>query len=181
MRSRHWLSALSGACAFFCVIAYAKASGVQGSGLVTLNGSITETPCAIDTQSRDQSIDLGATPIGVMARDGQGKAHPFHIHLVNCQIARLDPSQEDWRYFQVTFEGSVDRGFFGLSGDARGVALMLTDSSGRIAHPGEPLLPGELSSAGEQTLDYTLRLVGNQQRLLAGDFRTTLRFRMNYY
>ncbi|EMJ5851806.1 type 1 fimbrial protein [Klebsiella aerogenes] len=181
MRTRHWLSVLSGACVFFCVIAYAKVPGAQGNGLITLNGSITETPCAIDTQSRDQSIDMGATPVSVMARDGQGEARPFHIRLVNCRLARLDPSQEDWRYFQATFEGPVDRGFFGLSGDAGGVALMLTDSSGRITHPGEPLLPGELSSVSEQTLDYTLRLVGNQQRLRAGDFRTTLRFRMNYY
>ncbi|WP_307803486.1 fimbrial protein [Rahnella sp. ChDrAdgB13] len=166
--------------ALFCAEGQASDPKNQGTGQVTLNGTITETPCVIDTQSRDQSIDMGATPVSTLARDGRGEAHPFRIRLVNCRLAHLNPSLPDWRYFRATFEGPVDNGQFGLSGDAGGVALMLTDAAGNVARPGEPLLPGELTG-GDQDLDYTLRLVGNRQGLRAGDFRTALRFRMDYY
>jgi len=166
--------------ALFCTEGYAGTPGKQGAGKVTLNGSITETPCVIDTQSRDQSIDMGITPVSVLARDGRGDAHPFRIRLINCRLTHLNTTLPDWRYFRATFEGPVDNGQFGLSGDARGVALMLTDASGNIARPGEPLLPVGLTR-GDQVLNYTLRLVGNRQGLRAGDFRTSLRFRMDYY
>lgn len=157
----------------------ACAAHPQGYGRVSMRGSIIETPCAIDTQSRDQTVDMGTTPTGVIARDGQGVARPFSIHLVNCHLAHLDAGATDWRYFQATFDGLNDNDRFGLSGNARGVALELTDSRGNVARPGEALLPGELNAGGSR-LDYTLRLVGDGQVLRAGDFHTTLRFRLDY-
>lgn len=152
----------------------------QGHGRVNVQGSIVEVPCAIDTQSRDQSVDMGVTPTAVIARDGRGISRPFHIRLVNCHLARLDTGRPDWRFFRATFDGDNERDLFALAGTARGVALELVDSEGSIAHPGLPLPPGTLVE-GEQQLNYTLRLVGNRKALDAGSFRTTLRFRMDYY
>ncbi|HBV9912403.1 TPA: type 1 fimbrial protein [Klebsiella aerogenes] len=168
----------------FCLLASFVVQGAlaqpQEHGRVSLRGSIIETPCAIDTQSRDQTVDMGATPVGVIARDGHGAARSFSIRLVNCHLERSDKGQADWRYFRATFDGPSENGQFGLHGGARGVSLQLADRDGNIASPGEPLPPGRLIS-GNQELDYTLRLVGDRQSLLAGDFHTILRFRMDYY
>ncbi|MEX3098855.1 fimbrial protein [Serratia ureilytica] len=144
-----------------------------------MRGSIIETPCAIDTQSCDQTVDMTSTPTGMIARDGKGAGRTFSIRLVNCHLAHLEAGIMDWRYFRATFDGLNDNGLFSLNGNARGVALELTDSHGNIARPGEPLLPGELKN-GNLRLDYTLRLVGNNQILRAGDFHTTLSFRLDY-
>jgi type 1 fimbria pilin len=40
------------------------ASAHQGQGLVNVQGSIVDVPCAIAVSSRDQSIDLAMLPIG---------------------------------------------------------------------------------------------------------------------
>ncbi|MEN4700026.1 fimbrial protein [Pantoea agglomerans] len=177
MRQVHRFSVL--ACWFIFLGADAGAAHPQGYGRVSMRGSIIDTACAIDTQSRDQTVDMGATPTGVIARDGHGAARSFTIRLVNCRLAQPDERGAGWRDVRATFEGLNHNGLFGLNGNTRGVALELTDRHGNIARPGEPLPTGELS-AGNQQLDYTLRLVGDRQVLRAGDFRTILRFRMEY-
>ena len=152
----------------------------RGHGRVNVQGSVIETPCAIDTQSRDQTVDMGATPVSTIARDGHGASRAFSIRLIHCHLARLNAALPDWRYFRVMFDGPDDGGWFGLGGSARGVALQVEDARGNLARPGEPLPPGALSGASQQ-LDYTLRLVSNGQLPRAGNFRTALRFRIDYY
>lgn len=178
MNSKYWL-----AMAFYSFIFPSNTALAtrkdQGHGQVILGGSIIETPCSIDIQSRDQSIDMNATPISVIARDGQGETHPFSINLVNCDLAHLDANRPDWRYFRVSFDGPEDKGLFALGGNTHGVALKLTDEFGNVASPGIPLPAGKLTS-GSQKLNYNLRLVGNEQVLKAGDFHTILRFKMEY-
>ncbi|ALX93542.1 hypothetical protein AV650_08180 [Serratia fonticola] len=80
----------------------------------------------------------------------------------------------------MTFDGDNDRGHFGVNGEARGVALMIRDARGEVAAPGEALQASSMLP-GERKLHYTLSLVGNQQTLRAGDYRTAIRFRMDYY
>lgn len=178
MNSKYWLTMAF--CGFVLSSNPVLATGKdQGHGQVILGGSIIETPCSIDTQSRDQSIDMNATPISVIARDGQGDTHTFSINLVNCDLAQLDANRPDWRFFRVSFDGAEDKGLFALGGNAHGVALKLTDEFGHIARPGVPLPSGNLIS-GSQKLNYNLRLVGNEQVLKTGDFRTVLRFKIDY-
>lgn len=156
----------------------ARAAG--GAGRVNMQGAVIETACAIDTDSSDQTIDMSVMPLSQIIRDGQGVQHPFEIRLVNCVLGRVDKTQPDWQRFQVTFDGRADNGLFGVEGQARGVALQLADNVGNIATPGEPL-PAMDIIAGDHELNYSLRLVSNQQILRAGDYTSTLRFKMDYY
>ncbi len=151
-----------------------------GWGRVNMQGSIIETACAIDTQSRDQTIDMDTAPVSQIARDGQGVSRPFSIRLVNCVLGRIDPRLPDWQRFQVTFDGRADTGGFGVEGEANGVALQITDAGGNIANPGQALPAGEIIP-GDKTLNYSMRLVGNNQVLKAGEYYSTLRFKMDYY
>lgn len=149
-------------------------------GRVNMQGSIIESACAIDTQSRDQTIDMNIIPISQIVRDGYGIGQPFSIRLVNCLLGRTDPNLADWQRFQITFDGRADTHGFGIDGGANGLALEITDIAGNIVHPGKASSAKEFTF-GEQTLNYTVRLVGNRQLLKAGGYYTTLSFKMDYY
>lgn len=156
------------------------AAQAQGWGRVNMQGAIIDTACAIAAGSRDQAIDMGSVPVADIIRDGQGISRPFSIELINCVLTRSNSSLPDWQHFQVTFDGEADGESFGVRGEAKGVALQITDVGGNIANPGQALPAGDITP-GDKTLNYTLRLVTNKQLLKAGDYYSTLRFKMDYY
>ncbi|CAI1243971.1 TPA: fimbrial protein [Serratia fonticola] len=151
-----------------------------GWGRVNMQGAVIETACAIDTNSRDQTIDMSVAPLNQIIRDGKGATRSFSIRLVNCVLGRIDENLAKWQRFQVTFDGRVDNGLFGVDGQARGVALQLTDSEGNIVSPGNPTPLLDITE-GDRALNYSLRLVSNQQRLRSGEYTSTIRFKMDYY
>ncbi|MBU5412431.1 fimbrial protein [Serratia ureilytica] len=152
----------------------------QGWGRVNMQGSIIDTACAIAAGSREQTIDMDTVPVGDIMRDGQGTTRPFSVELINCELSRLDQKLPDWRHFQVTFDGDADGTLFGISGDAKGVALEITDSRGNKAAPGAPLPLGEITP-GAMKLDYTMKLVSNSQALKPGGYTSAVRFKLDYY
>ncbi|MGQ8776651.1 fimbrial protein [Serratia sp. NA_112.1] len=152
----------------------------QGWGRVNMKGAIIDTACAIAAGSREQVIDMDTVPMGDIMRDGQGTARSFSVDLINCALTRPDPTLPDWRYFQVTFDGDADGALFGVSGEAKGIALEITDSHGNKAEPGEPLPIGGLTP-GTMKLDYTMRLVSNSQVLKSGAYTSAVRFKLDYY
>ncbi|MBC3947771.1 type 1 fimbrial protein [Erwinia persicina] len=153
---------------------------VASWGRVNMQGAVIETACAIDTDSRDQTIDISVMPLTKIIRDGQGLALPFTIRLVNCVLNRVDDNLTQWQRFQVTFDGRVDNGLFGVDGQAEGIALQLTDRHGNIIMPGNPTpLPDVVVS--DRELNYFLRLVSNQKTLRSGEYTSTIRFKIDYY
>ncbi|WP_426785551.1 fimbrial protein [Rahnella variigena] len=162
------------------VVGQVLASDPQGWGKVYMLGSIIETACAIDISSRDQTIDMGLMPVSVIAREGQSITRPFTIQLVNCTLAKNSKSQPEWQHFQVTFDGKPDAGLFSVHGEAQGIALQIADSQGNIALPGIALPKGEVQS-GDMPLKYSLRLVSNNKLLRAGEYFSTVKFKMDYY
>lgn len=155
-------------------------SQASGWGRVNMQGAVIETACAIDTESRDQTIDMFILPLSQIIRDGHGLKRAFNIRLINCVLARIDKKLPDWQRFQVTFDGRVDNGLFAVDGQAQGIALELTDNLGNIATPGKPL-PAINISEGDSQLNYSLRLVSNSQVLRTGEYTSAIRFKMDYY
>lgn len=155
-------------------------AAASGWGRVNMQGAVIETACAIDTNSRDQTIDMSVLPLSQIMRDGQGLTHPFSIKLINCVLDRIDENLPQWRRFQVTFDGRADNGSFGVDGTARGVALQLADNDGNIVTPGIPSPYLDITE-GNRQLNYSLRLVSNQQILRSGEYTSTIRFKMDYY
>jgi len=149
-------------------------------GRVNMQGTVIETACAIDTDNRDQTIDMSVMPLNQIMREGHGVKRIFNIRLINCVVGRINEDAIGWQRFQVTFEGRVDNGLFAVEGQARGVALELTDSDGNISTPGKPL-PGMNVSAGNRQMNYSLRLVSNSQILRSGEYTSAIRFKMDYY
>lgn len=155
-------------------------SAVQGQGRVNMQGAIIDTACAIATESRDQIIAMGITPVADIVRDGRGKEVPFSIELVNCVLERADKKLPDWRQFQVTFDGHNEGDMFGVNGDVSGLAIKITDATGNIARPGMPL-PAMDILPGNYRLNFSMSLVSNKQVLKAGSYFSSVRFKMDYY
>ncbi|UJD79462.1 type 1 fimbrial protein [Serratia rubidaea] len=153
----------------------------QGAGRVRMQGSIIDTPCAIDVDSRDQSVDMSVLPFGQIMHDGRGPSRPFSIRLVNCVLAHDNPNRPDWSTFRVTFDGpSSDGSLFALSGQGRGIGVLIADDAGNTALPGKQMPPGNLH-ADNMMLNYTIRLVADRKPLRAGEYRATIRFKLDYY
>jgi len=149
-------------------------------GRVNMQGTIIDTACAIAAGSREQAIDMERVPVKDIILDGQGITKPFSIELINCVLTRPNNTLPDWNHFQVTFDGETDGELFSVQGKAKGIALQISDRRGNIATPGKPLPLGGISS-GSMQLNYSLRLVSNNQSLLAGDYFSAIRFKLDYY
>nr|WP_261156494.1 fimbrial protein [Serratia fonticola] len=154
------------------------ADGLAGWGRVNMQGSIIDAACAIAVDSREQSIDMGVIPLADIIRDGQGHSKPFSIDLVNCVLDH--PGKEDWKHFQVTFDGDPEGELFGVSGGASGVGLQISDSLGNIATPGKALAFVDIIP-GSMQLNYSLKLVANNHALKSGDYFSSIRFKVNYF
>lgn len=151
----------------------------QGAGTVTMNGQIVDTACTIEVGSREQVIDLGVLPVGVIREHGQGPVKPVDIQLVNCNwVKDSDPTQV-WQGLRVTFDGAADEGLFRVFGEARGVGLFLQDAADRPVIPGQTL-PEQALIPPSMRLRYQLRLVTDHRPLRAGHYQSAIRFKMDY-
>lgn len=159
-----------------CVVMTCSANAGTG---IKMRGTIIETACSIDVGSRDQTIDMGSLSLATIHRDGQGPIRAFHIRLVNCVLARQNPAKPNWQYFKVTFDGAQSRGLFQVDGQASGVGLQIQREDGEVAIPGKGL-SRQVLSIGERDLSYRLRLVANQDALMAGQYSSQLRFKLDY-
>ena len=148
-------------------------------GRVGMQGSIVDTACAIAMADRTQTIDMGTITTGKILHDGQGAGLVFHLGLVNCSLTPVDAGRPDWSRFQVTFDGPADGSLFAVQG-AEGVGLEISDESGHVAMPGQPMPAGALTPGGK-ILTYRIHLRSNSHQLRAGDFQVTIRFKVDYY
>lgn len=143
-----------------------------------MQGAIIDTACAIAVESREQTIDMETVPLADIVRDGQGRSKPFSIELVNCVLER--PGKEDWKQFQVTFDGDAEGDLFGVYGEASGVALRIIDHAGNIASPGKALPLMDITP-GDRQLNYTMKLVANNHALKSGEYFSSIRFKLDYF
>lgn len=161
------------------IVAFATMPDNQGYVRVGMKGSIIDTPCNITGPDEDQIVEIGVEPVGDIIHNGRGSQRKFSIRLVNCSLKSSTPWLPDASRFQITFDGKSDGSLFGIEGKASGVGLEIIDSEGNIAEPGIPL-PTEQLLTGEMRLDYILRLVGDRHRLHAGNYHSTIRFKIEY-
>ncbi|UNX72894.1 fimbrial protein [Klebsiella aerogenes] len=161
-------------------ISAANAVREVGRGTVSMQGSIVETACAIEMNSREQTVDMKTVSVGQISRRGDGIPYPFKIRLINCTPQRVNPNYLPWLSFSVTFDGKHDGNLLGVEGDAEGVGLQIIDEWGNVARPGKSM-PLQDIKPGNYELRYTMHLLPNNRPLRAGYFRSVVRFKMDYY
>lgn len=159
----------------------------QGNGVVVLGGKIIDSACALAANSAYQVIEMEPVSVGEIIREGGGEIHPFSLRLVKCSLRRPAPSRPgsylpDWEHVRVTFEGLTDREgrSFAAIGSSQGVALRITDVSGRESIPGVPMDLMQLTG-DDQELHYALQLISNGRPLAVGSYRAAVRVRLEYF
>ncbi len=138
-----------------------------------MQGSIVESTCNIQTDAKDQSVDLGSMTVGRFIRNGSMYLQPFTVKLQNCSVDNKK------QYYQITFDGETEGKYFALNGDIQGVAMQIIDSYGNEAMPGSPL-PIQNFSTGGENITFFMRFVGHGE-LKAGMFTSTILFNLNYF
>ncbi|HCH49132.1 MAG TPA: type 1 fimbrial protein [Proteus sp.] len=152
----------------------------QRFGALNLQGTILEPTCAISAGSRYQVIPLTTVSIPTLVTQGSGPIDYFSIRLTECTLVEQKGKEADNPRFIATFEGPSQSGNFQLFGDAKGASLMIADRYGRQAIPGQPL-PAVGIDSKSMALLYQARIVKNNDIPKAGNYQTTLRFKLEYY
>lgn len=155
-------------------------ASVIGWGRVNMEGAIVNAARALEAASRDQTIDMKILPVEQITRDGHGLTRPFTLKLVNCGLAGENSTNTGRQHFRMIFDGNAEGKNFGVIGDARGVALRIVDSIGTDIYPGVPMSI-ENTLTKDYRLNYSMQLVANSQVLRAGDYRSAIRFKLDYY
>ncbi|MBL3523570.1 type 1 fimbrial protein [Serratia plymuthica] len=149
-------------------------------GSVNMEGAIVNAACSIESASRDQTIDMTSLPIEKISRDGHGLTRPFTVKLVNCGLSGDDAVISGRQHFRMTFDGNAEGKNFGVVGEASGIALRIADSIGKEVYPGVPVSI-ENTLTKDFHLNYSMQLVANSQVLRAGNYRSAIRFKFDYY
>ncbi|MFU2316894.1 fimbrial protein [Rahnella sp. PCH160] len=154
----------------------------QGSmhGRATLQGSIINSACAIDFNSRDQTLSLGVVTAAEIEQFGHGAETIFTINFINCSLT-TNSTQTNWNYLRVTFEGDIfDDDLFGIDGGATGFGVSIRDNYGKSILPGHAITIGATEVDGSG-INYHLRLEKDKNPLQAGNYHSVIRYKLDYF
>lgn len=160
-------------------------------GYLSLSGLLSEGACSLDMSSAHQDVNLGLIGRNKLRQPGdRGMPMFFTIRLRGC--ARTGGDETDiYSAVEVTdavrpvvtlrFTGVADSErpvLFSTTG-VTGIGLMLTDSEGRVVHPGMPGEP-QILQTGDNVLAYTVTPVRTSAPLSEGGFRAVISFEVSY-
>jgi major type 1 subunit fimbrin (pilin) len=150
-------------------------------GNINFNGKLIAAPCSIATESKDQTVDMGAVATNAFSQKGD-RASPksFQLKLTQCSDAASAAT--------VRFDGTStpeDPGVLAVgdganaANNATGVGIELADASGqRIAVADDS--PSIALVKGDNTLNFRARYVAVQDAVTAGQANATSQFTINY-
>lgn len=143
---------------------------------VEFSGTLVTDPCVVETESEDQTIEFN--PISARRFIDHNESSPvsFSIWLRECDLSL-------GKQVSITFYGDktgVNPALFAVTGTAEGIAMAITDGSGK------PVLPGESQDQislvnGDNQLMWLARIqnpVG--QPVKEGEFQSVLTFSLEY-
>lgn len=166
------------------VIAFGSASMAhaadQGHGKVTFTGSIIDAPCSIAPESIDQTVDLGQISNAALANSGQSTPRNFDIKLEDCSFGTKAAKNK----VQVTFSGMesvAGNGLLGITGNAKGASVAITDGTGTVIELGKPTKEQTLQD-GNGTLTFAAYMQGDgaSATITEGDFQAVTDFTLAY-
>lgn len=145
----------------------------QGHGRVNFHGSIIDSPCSIDTKSVDQKIELGEISSSALENSGSSTPKPFQIMLKKCSISTM-------KTVTTTFTGPAGQGGkLGITGDASGAGIVLTDGAGTKIALDKATAPQTLGN-GDNTLSFSAYVQGDGASVVPGEFNGVADFTLAY-
>lgn len=153
----------------------------EGQGTVTFTGSIIEAPCSITPETVDQTVELGQVSNALLKKGGKSTPKAFTIDLENCVL------EENKKNVAVTFTGVESNitghdGMLGISGQASGASVAITDAGGNLIKLGSasPLVG---VNEGNTSLRFAAFLQGDSSEsadVVPGDFTAVADFTLAY-
>ncbi|RTF43125.1 fimbrial protein [Serratia marcescens] len=152
----------------------------QGRGKVTFTGSIIDAPCSIAPESVDQTVDLGQISNSALKDGGQSMPKNFNIKLENCSFG--EPASKN--KVTATFSGmesAANNGLLGITGNAKGASVAITDGSGALIELGQPSKAQTLQGTGG-SLNFAAYVQGDgaSTTITEGDFQAVADFTLAY-
>lgn len=166
--------------------------GVDGEhGLLTITGALVDSPCRLNMESRDQTVDLGTLASADLRYPG-ARSNPviFTVQLEGCLPASgyLYDSEtgnttlsNNQPVVDMSFSAPADfsdPSLMKLTG-AEGIALRLTDSHNHDVRLGSRGVP-QLLNPGDNTLSWTVVAERVPGPMIPGTFRAVADFKLNY-
>ncbi|WP_208951746.1 fimbrial protein [Rahnella sp. ChDrAdgB13] len=161
------------------------------TGVLHVYGSLTESPCRLETASAWQAVDMGNIASALLMKAGdRGQPVRFQLRLKDCQAVtarNIDDRSQSllWNPHQpavtVRFTAPADPtrpDLLAVAG-VSGLGLRLTDAAGRDVPPGSRGAP-LLLTPGQDTLTYTLTPVRTAAPLRAGAWHALVNVGMEY-
>ncbi|HBT4620563.1 TPA: type 1 fimbrial protein [Klebsiella pneumoniae] len=165
--------------------------GLHGS--LYISGKLIVSPCTLSAESEEQEINLGDFPLWQLAKPGdESPPTLIHFNLENCGAANdllyspehgnnatFVPGQSTVLVRVIADKVHKNHHLIHLSGNAKGIALMLEDSNGHILTPGVRSWPQILDHQKNQ-LVFQVKLVRTGQLIEPGYFRTVVYLGLEY-
>lgn len=170
---------------FSALVAVAKADNsiAPTRGEMKMSGEIIETACMIDYPDREQWVEFGSlTTRDILRQSASSLQREFHVRLVGCTPASQVFPGLVWQHATVTFISDTPQGddqFIRLRGEAKGLAIRLSDREGNRIILGQPTV-GYAIKEGSDRLDFTATLVPLSKHISAGNFYASVHFFMDY-
>ncbi|TXE66631.1 fimbrial protein [Serratia nematodiphila] len=152
----------------------------EGHGKVTFTGSIIDAPCSIAPESVDQTVDLGQVSNAALKDGGQSTPKNFNIKLENCSFGTPAAKNK----VAVTFTGMesvAGNGLLGITGNAKGASVAITDGAGEVIKLGQATKEQALQD-GNNSLNFAAYMQGDgaSATITEGDFQAVADFTLAY-
>ncbi|UAN48729.1 type 1 fimbrial protein [Serratia sp. JSRIV001] len=149
----------------------------QGHGSVTFTGSIIDAPCSIDSESIDQTVDLGQVSNVTLDNKGKSKEKTFDIKLEKCNVG--DKGKSVTAKFTGAEGGTA--GLLGITGTAKGASIAVMDGKGTLIGLGKSTTAQQLQN-GINTLQFSAHLQGDGASggVVPGNFTSVANFTLDY-
>ncbi|MBI6549100.1 fimbrial protein [Xenorhabdus lircayensis] len=154
----------------------------QGSGTVKFTGSIIDAPCSI--KNTNVEVDMGAVSSHKLKDGGRSESKLFKIELEGC-------TADVKNGLKTTFTGQnnygvASQGLLGIEGTAKGAAIAITNSGGKIIPIGAASDVMSLTE-GNNDLNFAAYLQGinatgddGKNLVIPGNFTAIANFSLNY-
>lgn len=152
-------------------------------GELMVKGEIIEAPCEIEYQDREQWIEFGQlTAQDIISRTSNNLTHYFRIRLDRCSLQSQAYPGVFYRSAKIIFNSDKVRDgdeLIGITGDAKGFGIRLSNSNGTKLRLGEPTAEFPLKD-GVNVLDFKATIVPLNDNVISGEFFATVRFFLDY-
>lgn len=143
---------------------------------VHFSGTLVSEPCQLSQDSEEQVVDFGSINKGIFNNNRLTAAKSINIQLINCDVSIAEN-------VVFIFNGEEDvsqPGFFSVTGDASGIAVMLINDNGTQIKPGQKIPAKKIINLDNGFTFYAAVYGPDSDLIIPGDFTSTLLFSMSY-